>query len=160
MEDKAGLRSKGSSSISRFVRSLKRQRGVLYNYIYTDDTSIYSSLNSNSDQFDVLQFIGDLKKLTTICWELAQWILLMVTPKSNILSINRLRESLLPSISRTDANLHESASFLLLCLTFSADRKWKYYIKSIASWTAGKIDSLCCSTQFFLARIYVTYLQA
>ena len=116
---------------------------ILSNFvIYADDTTLYSSLDRTKVLFDKVKMTADLEDYlwTVVEWE-QKWLVTFNVSKTRLLSINRFREPVLPSVLINGSALSESSYIRLLGLTLSQNLTWNSYIESIAKSVALKVGS-------------------
>ena len=79
--------------------------------IYADNTTLYSSLNKTKDLFDKVELDADLENdLQTVVEWRQKWLVTFSASKTKLLSINRFREPVLPSV------LVNGSALLIVCL--------------------------------------------
>ena len=110
--------------------------------IYADDTTLYSSLDKTKDLFDKVEMAAELEDdLRTVVEWGQKWLVTFNASKTKLLSINRFREPVLPSVLMNGSTLTESSHIRLLGLTLSQNFTWNSYIESIAKSAAMKVGS-------------------
>ena len=111
--------------------------------IYADDTTVYSCHDKTNSLFDKVEHAAFLEDdLRTIVEWGNEWLVTFNADKTKLLSINRYRQPILPSIAMGGVDLPESDSIRLLGLTLSKDLSWNKYVQLIATSAAKKVGSL------------------
>ena len=116
--------------------------------IYSDDTSLYSSLGK-SGFFEKVESASEVEfDLRSIVEWGDRLLVTFNATKTKVLSLNRHRDPLLVPVEMNRIELPEENSFYLLGLTFTRSMDWKPYIQSIAKAASRKVDSLYRAQRF------------
>ena len=125
--------------------------------IYADDTTIYSSCDKVSDEFERLCMSGDLEGdlRDVVDWG-KRWLVSFNAKKTQLISFDNSNSDHL-DIKMGASLLDEKSSFKMLGLSFTSKLEWGSYIDTIAKTAAKKIGALGRSIKFLSPEV-ILYL--